>query len=182
MTKVKIVLLLYRKAPDNSIEERHNFRNFVHPKKKKGAPGMNANAELLNYVYQNSQMGVDTLQQLMEIAEDMTLKEFLEKQLADYEEFHKQARRMLNQSGYDEKGLNAFEKVKTYFMVNVQTMNDRSPSNIASMLINGSTMGIIDTVKKLHQYEHDAEKESVKLMKDLREFEEKSVEKLKEFL
>ncbi len=143
---------------------------------------MNANAELLNYVYQNSQMGVDTIQQLMEISEDLPFKEFLEKQLTGYEEFHKRARRMLNQNGYDEKGLNTFEKVKTYFMVNAQTMNDRSSSNMASMLINGSTMGIIDTVKKLHQYEHDAEKDSIKLMEELREFEEKSVEKLKEFL
>ncbi len=143
---------------------------------------MNANAELLNYAYQNSQMGVDTIQQLMEIAEDISFKEFLEKQLNGYEEFHKRARRMLNQNGYDEKGLNAFEKVKTYFMVNAQTMNDYSSSNIASMLINGSTMGIIDTVKKLRQYEHDADKESIKLMEDLRDFEEKSAEKLKDFL
>lgn len=143
---------------------------------------MNANAELLNYVYQNSQMGVDTLQQLMEITEDMEFKGFLEAQLTGYEGFHKQARRMLNESGYDEKGLNAFEKIKTYFMVNAQTLNDRSASNIASMLINGSTMGIIDTVKKLRQYEQDAEKESRKLMEELREFEEKSVEQLKEYL
>lgn len=143
---------------------------------------MNANAELLNYVYQNSQMGVDTLQQLMEITEDMKFKGFLEEQLAGYEDFHKRARQKLNESGYDEKGLNAFEKIKTYFMVNAQTMSDRSSSNIASMLINGSTMGIIDTVKKIHQYEHDAEKESKKLMEELREFEEKSVEKLKEYL
>ena len=28
---------------------------------------MNANVEFLNYVYQNSQMGVDTLEQLLEI-------------------------------------------------------------------------------------------------------------------
>lgn len=31
---------------------------------------MNANVEFLNYIYQNSQMGVDTLNQLLGITED----------------------------------------------------------------------------------------------------------------
>lgn len=31
---------------------------------------MNADVEFLNYVYQNSQMGIDTLEQLLEITED----------------------------------------------------------------------------------------------------------------
>ena len=35
---------------------------------------MNANAEFLNYVYQNSQMGVDTLQQLMELTDSREFK------------------------------------------------------------------------------------------------------------
>ena len=41
---------------------------------------MNANVEFLNYVYQNSQMGVDTLEQLLEITEDEKLQSYLEKQ------------------------------------------------------------------------------------------------------
>ena len=31
---------------------------------------MNANTELLNFIYQNSQMGVDTVRQLMDITEN----------------------------------------------------------------------------------------------------------------
>ena len=38
---------------------------------------MNANAEFLNYVYQNSQMGVDTLEQLLDITEDEKLQAYL---------------------------------------------------------------------------------------------------------
>ena len=54
---------------------------------------MNANTELLNFVYQNSQMGVDTLQQLIEITEDISFKGFLENHLEGYEKFHKRARK-----------------------------------------------------------------------------------------
>ena len=38
--------------------------------KEKGECGMNANTELLNFIYQNSQMGVDTVRQLMDITEN----------------------------------------------------------------------------------------------------------------
>lgn len=143
---------------------------------------MNANAELLNYVYQNSQMGVDTLQQIIGITGDRKLKTYLEGQLTGYEKFHKEARQLLNQNGYDEKGLNAFEKIRTYLMVNMQTLTDHSASHIAKMLIQGSSMGITEAVKKIHQYEKDVEKDILKLMEALKDYEEKNVEELKEFL
>lgn len=143
---------------------------------------MNANAELLNFIYQNSQMGTETLKQLIEITENTDFQDFLQKHLEGYERFRKEARQMLNENGCDEKGLGTFDKVKTYLMVNVQTMKDRSVSNIAGMLINGSTMGIIDAVKKLHQYEKETEKSVRKLMEDLQKFEEKNIEELKAYL
>lgn len=143
---------------------------------------MNANAELLNYVYQNSQMGVDTLQQIIGITDDNALKEYLEKQLEGYEKFHSEARKLLNQNGFDEKGLNTFEKIRTYLMVNMQTMTDTTSSHIAKMLIQGSSMGVIEAIKNIRQYENDVEKNVRKLMEDLKDYEEKNIEKLKEFL
>lgn len=143
---------------------------------------MNANAELLNYVYQNSQMGVDTLNQLVAMTESSGLKKALREQLSGYERFHSEAERMLHENGYDEKGLNTFEKIRTYLMVNLQTMKDSSESGIAGMLIQGSSMGITEAVKKLHQYGDSVEKQIRKLMEELQEFEEGNVEKLKAFL
>lgn len=143
---------------------------------------MNANAELLNFVYQNSQMGVDSLQQLLDIVQHEELKQYLEKQLEGYQEFHRQAKEKLNENNLDEKGLNAFEKVRTYLMINVQTMMDRSTSHIAEMLITGSTMGVIDAIKKLHQYQDCAEADIQMLMRELQQFEEVNIEKLKIYL
>ena len=143
---------------------------------------MNANAELLNFVYENSQMGVKSLRQLLDIMEEGEFKEYLSKQLDGYEGFHTQAKEKLNENGLDEKGLNAFEKVKTYLMINMQTMNDRSDSHIAEMLMIGSTMGIVDAVKKIKKYKESAEKDIVELMENLLRYEEKNVEKLKEYL
>lgn len=38
---------------------------------------MNGNAELLNFIYQNSQMGVDTIRQLMDIVQDAEFNKHL---------------------------------------------------------------------------------------------------------
>lgn len=142
---------------------------------------MNGNAELLNFVYQNAEMGVNTMKQIIDRVEDGPLKDHLRKQLTGYEDFQQEARKMLNTNGYDEKGISAFEKIKTYLMINMQTMTDISQSHIAKMLIIGSTMGITEGIQDLRKYQ-DQEKGILKLLERLMDFEEKNVEALKEFL
>lgn len=77
---------------------------------------MSGDAELLNFIYQNSQMGVDTIRQLIGVVEDKDLKEHLKTQFQGYEEFHQAAKELLNEHGYDEKGLGIMEKARTYFV------------------------------------------------------------------
>ena len=143
---------------------------------------MNGNEELLNFVYQNSQMGIDTLKQLLEISKDENFNKYLKGQGRGYLELHKKAIEFLYENGTDEKGLSMLEKMKTYWMINIQTINDKSTSHIAEMLITGSTMGINEAVKKIHDYEETAKKEYVDLMRRLQKFEEGNIERLKEFL
>lgn len=149
---------------------------------------MNENAELLNFIYQNSQMGVDTLEQLIPITEGESFRqqaefrEHLHAQRQEYIDIHEQARIMLNENGYDEKGLSTMEKIRTYLMINMQTIADQSPSHIAEMLITGSNMGVIDAIKKLKQYGGTAEKHIVELMDRLKKFEENNAERLKNYL
>ncbi|MDO4298957.1 MAG: hypothetical protein Q4C59_10880 [Lachnospiraceae bacterium] len=143
---------------------------------------MNANTELLNYIYQNSQMGCDTLEQIMENSDDPAFKDCLKKQQEGYQKFHTNARDMLQAQGETEKGLSTFEKARTSLMIDFQTMTDRSTSHLAEMLIQGSSMGITNAVKKVNEYEADAEKDIVHMMHDLQHFEERNVEQLKEYL
>lgn len=142
---------------------------------------MNATAEMLNFIYQNSQMGVRTIEQLLDIAEDEEFKQHLKAQYEEYEEIHNIAASLLNKHGYDEKGINAFEKLRTYLMINMQTFTDKSSSHIAEMLIIGSNMGIIDAIKNLKKYQ-GVEKEITDLMERLLRFEENNVQQLKKFL
>lgn len=143
---------------------------------------MNADAELLNFIYQNSQMGVESLGKLLPMIEEGKFKEGLNVQYKEYERIHNLAKEHLNQYGFDEKGIGQMQKIMTYMMIDMKLMMDSSRSNVAQMLIKGSNMGIIDAQKNINQYEKDASRDVVNLMKHLLRFEEKNVEQLKAYL
>ena len=142
---------------------------------------MNQNAELLNFIYQNSQMGVDTINQLIDIVEDENFKKQLRSQLNEYKEIHSAAKKALNENGYDEKGIGTLEKIRTYLMINMQTVTDKTSSHISEMLLIGSNIGVINAVKNLKKYKN-SESDVYKLMERLLKFEENNIQQLKEFL
>lgn len=127
-------------------------------------------------------MGVNTISQLMDMVRDEDFNKHLESQYNEYREIHSAARALLNENGYDEKGISAFAKIRTYLMINMQTLTDKSPSHIAEMLIIGSNMGVIDAIKNIKKYEQEAEPNIIKLMKRLLKFEENNIQQLKKFL
>ncbi len=143
---------------------------------------MNPNAELLNFIYQNSEMGVETLNQMIELVANPSLAKQLEMQRKTYQDIHIKSREMLNENGYDEKAISSFERISAYIMINLKTLADKSDSHIAEMLIQGSNMGIIDATKKINEYEGSAEKDILSLMKKLKKSEEENAEKLKAYL
>lgn len=142
---------------------------------------MNENTELLNFIYQNAQMGVETINQLLDIVKDQDFARYLKEKREGYDKMLEDARIKLNEHGYDEEGITTFEKIKTYFMINMQTLSDDSTSHIAEMMMIGSTMGVINTIRSLHKYEN-AEKNLLMMMKTLQNFEEKSYNDLKIFI
>lgn len=142
---------------------------------------MNDNVKLLNFIYQNSQMGVETIDQLEKIVEDKEFKSYLKEKYEGYLKIHKDAKDKLNDHGYDEKGISAFEKIRTYLTINIQTLTDKSTSHIAEMMMIGSTMGIVNAIRNLADYSH-AQDDILKLMETLKKFEEKSYNDLQRFI
>lgn len=50
---------------------------------------MNDNVKLLDFIYQNSQMGVETIDQLEKIVEDKDFKNYLKEKYEGYLKIHK---------------------------------------------------------------------------------------------
>lgn len=142
---------------------------------------MNENVELLNYIYQNAEMGKNTIRQLIGISQDEEYKKLLRSQLQEYASIYGSTDKKLRELNKDAKNINAFSKVTTYAMINLKTLANKSPSHISEMLIQGSTMGIIDLTKKLKEYA-DADQEILSLANKLLQFEQNNVEECKKYL
>ncbi|MEF9959728.1 MAG: hypothetical protein RR448_00825 [Niameybacter sp.] len=142
---------------------------------------MDANIEVLNFIYQNSEMGTNTLTELIDIAGDVPFEHVLLKQLEGYKAINKEAVSLLEQADHEPKGIKKLDQVKTYFMIKVSTLNNQSASHFAEMLIQGSTMGTVDMCKKLNSYP-DLKDEIRALAQHLLEFEESNIEELKTYL
>lgn len=142
---------------------------------------MNGNIELLNYIHQNSEMGQNTLNQLIGIVEDNSFKEVLQSQFNEYKKIFDLSEEKIKEQNKEAKEINTFSKISTYMMINLKTLTNKSPSHISEMLIQGSTMGIIDITKKINEY-NSANKEILDLADNLLKFEQNNIEELKKFL
>lgn len=145
---------------------------------------MDGNNEILNFIYQNSEMGIETIKQLIDITKNSTNEEFrniLNSQYNEYEKIFKETEEIIKSRGKDPKDINSFAKISTYIMINMKTLADKSSSHISEMLIQGSTMGIIDATKRINQYD-DADKEILDLANRLLEIEKDNQEEWKRFL
>lgn len=142
---------------------------------------MDSDSALLNYVYQNAEMGTRSIDKLLDIVEDQEFRRHLEAQKREYSAFEREAGNLLERSGCNEKGLTAFEKMRTNLMIDMQTLTDHSASHVAEMMMIGSNMGVINAVKNLKKYP-EADRDTRALMERLLKAEEDNVQQLKKFL
>ncbi len=142
---------------------------------------MKENIELLNYIYQNAQMGLVSIEHIIDISKDPTFIKFLKKQKHGYESITDKVIKLLNKNDSLEKGISSFTKIKTYLMINVQALTDKSTSHLAEMMLIGSTMGVIDTIRNLTKY-NDLDSEYLNLLKELHNYEESNINLLKKYI
>ena len=146
---------------------------------------MNENVELLNYIYQNAEMGQDSINKLLDILENETNQEFknmLESQFKEYKNIFDEAEEKLNNFNKDAKGINSWQKMETYLMISMKTMKNKTPDNISAMLMQGSVMGIIQITRRLKLYKNKVESEIYSLGEKLLATEERNLEECKKFL
>lgn len=138
-------------------------------------------SELLNYIYKNAQMGVESIGYLLHKTEDAKMRSHLQAQQAEYRSITGQAKDMLRSTGSPVSDIGDMARMSVRMMVNMKTMMDNTPSHMAQMMIEGSTKGVIEMTKKLKLYE-GVDRQAERLGQHLLEQEEQNIEKLKGFL
>lgn len=139
--------------------------------------------QFLQDIYSNVKMGSDSIINLLPKVNDDEMKSFMTAQLDQYEKYATDIKSQLIANGVQPKEPSAVSKLSAKIGMEMKSMQDGTTSHMAEMMVQGSTMDVTDLLQKVNAYEkYDECKSSVKLAKEIVAFEEKNIEKMKEFL
>lgn len=140
--------------------------------------------ELLEHIYKDAYMASYSLQKLLDEIKnkDNKIKSDVEDILQKYQEFKEEVEELLKGNGEEVNDPNFFAKMGSTMGIIKEVKTDNSDSSIADMVIQGVSMGSIETEKKLNAYEKDIEKEYKDLAQRFLKFQQKSIDKLKKYL
>ena len=123
----------------------------------------NDNLNMLEAIVQNTEMGKNTLDQLVPMAEDEQFKAELLRQRNIYRQLNQEAHAAIDACGGSAQGQSAMAKLNTKVSIGMKTITDKSTRNLAEMLTQGSGMGVVDCIKSQKDYP-DAAPGSKRLM------------------
>lgn len=142
---------------------------------------MQENKNALDELNKGATMGMDSLKFIIEKVEDKDFKRVLSKQYDAYSKISKKVNKIYED--YADKTpheTSTMEKVMVWSDIQMKTINDKSTSKIAEMLLQGTNMGIIEGRKILNNKVLD--KKVNDLIEEFVGMQEEYVEVLKSFL
>ena len=145
---------------------------------------MDDTQELLTYLYQDSDMALNTLTLLINKInkKDNKIKKTVEGLIKGYENYIVKIKTYMKENNYEIKTKPLISKMGAYMGINMEVMKDNSDSRMADMLIQGLNMGVINTTKKIDMYKGDVPKELLGLAKEFKKFQEEGIDFLKKYL
>ena len=137
--------------------------------------------QLLQDITENAEMGKGSVQHLLQVTDNPSLRHHLQKQLNTYDDLLRRAKAMLAVEGAMPKEQSPMTKAWVSMGIHMKTMADHSPRNLAEMLIEGNHMGATDMVKAMRDA-HGANDGARALAQRLHDAEEQYAQELTTFL
>ncbi len=137
--------------------------------------------KMLNRIYQDASVGMQAIDKVLKKVKDEELKKLFKKQYDEYQKFADRADVMALNKDKEVKDNSMFKKLKQTAMIYMSLWADASPRHIVEMMISGTVMGIIDTIKT----EKDCAPKTPELkdlVTDFKAFQDDFYEKLKKLL
>ena len=142
---------------------------------------MSSENQLLGHIYQTAEMGREGIRSVLKYAREPKLVDALNSQYDEYGRLQNAAGSLLQARGEAPRGLSPVAKASSEVMSTVKAMTDRSPANIAEMMIQGSTMGVTKSLRTIRTC--DVKDEGVRRLADkLLKTEQANIEEMKRFL
>lgn len=145
---------------------------------------MDENNELLEYIYQDANMGISTLTTLINTinTKENKIKKDIENQIKDYECIKKEAEKLLKKNKVEQKEISGMAKMGAWLGIKTEMLKDNSDANVADLVIRGLTMGQLDIIKKIDNYKKDVDKKILDLAQKLNKFQKDNIAILKKYL
>ena len=137
--------------------------------------------QLLSEIYKSVSMGSDSVTTIIGKTKDATLRTALTAQLDGYQRFVNETKNKMNEKNIEIKNPGILSKIPAELSINMTTMIDDSTTKIAEMMINGSTMGVIE-IKRTVNKANGASEDCVKIANDYINFEESNITNMKNYL
>ena len=143
----------------------------------------NCTEELLEELHKNVTMGKQSLTDIMPKVKNAELSSELTCQFNEYDKFCDSITEMLKRFGGQTKTQGFMTKMSAKLGIEMNTLTDSSDAHIAQMIIEGTTMGITETIRLVRDYENsNCSEEALELARKLVSYQEKIVEDMKRFL
>ncbi len=141
----------------------------------------NINLTILNEINKGAKMGMDSISFVSPKVGEPVMKDNLSYQYTQYQNIVDKVADEFSKYSQIPDEENMATKAMGWMGINFNTITDKSNSHIAEMLIQGTTMGIIEG-RKLLNHNPKADKEVKNLLHEFVCFQENNIEKMKEFL
>ena len=139
------------------------------------------NAHILNEVHKGLVMGMESISVISSKVGDRNFRDDLNMQYNEYGKVLDKINNRLTVSDIQIADTNPAEKMMGWASLQMNTMMDKSNSQISQLLIRGNTMGIIEGRKLLNQ-NPDASTEVKDILNEFVKIQENNIEKLKTYL
>lgn len=139
------------------------------------------NEALLQAVVRGSEMGKNTLGQLLPMTDDRAFKAELYRQQKAYRALNQKAHTALAALGEEAKGQTQWARMATHMGIAAGTLTDRSTHHLAEMLIQGADMGSADCLSAQKDCP-EASTGAKQLADELCRLEQQGAEQLRQYL
>ena len=148
-----------------------------------------ATASLAEHIYKTSKMGAESISDVLpkiksnSSGEKESFIDELTHEYSEYEKISSKAEQILTAMSVKPKEESLMARMSAKAGIMMNTMSDPGISHVAGMMMEGLTMGISDTTRRVRKAEEEkCSEEVLGLGNELISFQEKSNEKMKEYL
>lgn len=142
---------------------------------------MDSPGYVLNEINKGIKMGMDSISNVSEKVQDENFKKDLKFQYDKYNDILNKVSAELSNYNDFPKELNPMQKTMGWMSVELNTIEDKSNSKIAEMMLQGTNMGIIKGVKLLN-HNPNIDEPIKNILTEFVQFQENTVEQLKKYL